>query len=482
MKNSQKLWLAFLLPGAAFWIVDALYSYLSSYHNTFIEALLTRLTPRELIVRLLVLILSTGGAYLFHHAGRSAEKSKRAPVKKDGADQTWNGKSDHARQLTALYRVTAVASKTLNLETVLTASIDEVLTAMNCQIGMIYLVNENNGSLELASQRGFATSLYTHHHALETIYALMLQVFEKNSPQVVNNISPYSLPPLSQYGDQLMTFYGAPMHARSQVVGVLGFFEGQEQNMGTEDVALMALIANQIGIAAENARLHKKAEEIAITGERQRLARDLHDSVSQSLYSITLFAEASRQLALSGDLSTLENELSFLKEAALQALKEMRLLVFELRPSALENLGLIEAIQQRLDGVEKRLGIETHLLVDETINLHPHIQEPLYYISQEALNNVLKHAEATKVTISIIQLGENTIQLSIEDNGKGFILDPAQQGAGMGLTNMYARVEKIPGVLAIHTSEGNGTMVCIQVQLTPLIIDSSENTEEIHER
>lgn len=481
MKNSRIQWYVLLLLGAAFWILDALYSHLYLNQGTFIETLATRMTPRDLVVRLFVLGLSVGIAYLFYQTGRANERNRRAQTANQEAVLIQKEKLDHARQISALYKVTSVASKTLNLETVLNASIDEVLSAMNCQIGVIYLVSENSGSLELAVQRGFATSLYTHHHALQTIYALVMQVFEQNRTQIVGDISSYSLPPLSQHGNHHLTFYGAPMHARGQVVGVLSFFEGRGQRVGAEDVALLASIADQVGIAAENARLHKKAEEIAITGERQRLARDLHDSVSQSLYSVTLFAEASRQLALSGDLSTLEKELSFLKEASLQALKEMRLLVFELRPSALDKLGLIEAIQQRLDAVEKRLGIETHLLVDETIYLHPHIQEPLYYICQEALNNVLKHAEATKITISIIQLGENTIQLSIEDNGKGFNLDLATQGGGMGLANMSVRVEKIPGVLTIHTSEGNGTMVCIQVQFAPSIFDVSPIPEEINE-
>jgi signal transduction histidine kinase len=481
MKNSGKLWLVLLLPGAAFWILDAMYSHLYFYQGTFIETLITRLTPRDIFVRLAVFVLSTGFAYLFYQTGRAEVNFKNAHIKKDEPQPVQNGNHELHRQLSALYKVTAASSQTLNLETVLNTSIDEVLSAMNCQISTIHLVSETDESLELAAQRGFAASLYTHHFSLETIRALVGQVFENNTPQIVGDISPYSLPPLNQYGTQKLTFSGVPMHARGQVVGVLCFFEDQGQPVESDDVALLASIADQIGIAVENARLHKKAEEIAITGERLRLARDLHDSVTQSLYSVMLLAEASRQRALSGDLSTLENELSHLREAAQQALREMRLLVFELVPSSLEELGLIEAIQQRLDAVEKRLGIETHLLVDETINLPQNIHEPLYYISQETLNNVLKHAEATKVTISILQLGENSIQITIEDNGKGFNLDLAHQAGGMGLANMYARVEKINGTLTIHTSEGNGTMACIQVQTAPLMPDGLSITEDIHE-
>ena len=135
--------------------------------------------------------------------------------------------------------------------------------------------------------------------------------------------------------------------------------------------------------------------------ERNRLARDLHDSVTQSLYSLTLYAEAaSRQLAV-GALDVVAEHLGELRQAARQALQEMRLLIFELRPVALEEQGLVGAFRARLDAVEARAGVRTSLETRGDARLSPAIETGLYGIAQEALNNALKHANASEIRVSL---------------------------------------------------------------------------------
>ena len=210
----------------------------------------------------------------------------------------------------------------------------------------------------------------------------------------------------------------------------------------------------------ENEMLRQQAAEKAILEERNRLARDLHDSVTQSLYSLTLFAEATQRLVNSGDIERANGYLAQVGETAQQALKEMRLLVYELRPVALEEVGLIGALQQRLDAVEGRAGVETQLLVNDIIELPPTVEEALYRIAQEALNNTLKHANASAVTVQILSQSDH-VRLSIEDNGCGFDLPSASSSGGMGLRSIRERCEGLGASLEMISNEGSGTQIIV---------------------
>lgn len=211
-------------------------------------------------------------------------------------------------------------------------------------------------------------------------------------------------------------------------------------------------------------------EELAVVEERNRLARDLHDSVTQSLYSVTLFAQAALDRAGAGDLGQTERSLVRVVATAAQALKEMRLLVYELRPLALEEESLADALQKRLDAVERRSGTETRLIVEMNgdLNLPNGVEDELYHISQEALNNSLKHAQATMVTVRLSQAaGGNHLILEIIDDGCGFDLNAAKESAGLGLISMQERVDNLGGELMIETSAANGTCVTVDLELSP---------------
>lgn len=250
-----------------------------------------------------------------------------------------------------------------------------------------------------------------------------------------------------------------PLKAKSGVIGALMALSDRRAAFDRSDCDVLQSLANQAAIALENARLYTQAQQAAVLEERQRLARDLHDSVTQSLYSVTLLAETGRLASGKNDLPTAESCLQRLGEVAQQSLKEMRLLVFELRPPVLEQVGLVGVLQQRLDAVEARAGVERCLLVEGVIELSAAQEEALYRIALEALNNALKHAMATAVTVRIRADGAG-VRLEIIDNGRGF--DPAHVGGGgMGLQTMRDRAEAIGGLLEIHSQPGNGTRVVV---------------------
>jgi signal transduction histidine kinase len=250
-----------------------------------------------------------------------------------------------------------------------------------------------------------------------------------------------------------------------QLVGTLNIYTvGQARHFDDEELALLRGLANQAAQAIENVRLRQGAEQAVVMAERHRLARELHDSVTQSLYSLTLLAEGWQRLARAGRLESIEDSLAELGEIAQQALKEMRLLVHELRPPDLERDGLLEALHQRLGAVEKRAGVEARLIADDVVEL-PSVAEPeLYRIAQEALNNALKHAAATSV---VVRIGTDSgrVELEVADDGCGFDPEAIDGQQGVGLVSMRERAEKLGGALEIESLPGQGTKVKVSVEV-----------------
>jgi signal transduction histidine kinase len=253
-----------------------------------------------------------------------------------------------------------------------------------------------------------------------------------------------------------------PLIIHDEVYGGLVLYYSESRVFSGEEVDLAVAFADQVALAIENARLHLQAEEAAVLEERGRLARDLHDSVTQSLYSLTLLAEGWRRLAEAGRLDGVDDPLTELGEIAQQALKEMRLMVHELRPPALEQEGLLGALHHRLGAVEKRAGVEARLVAEAVIELPPAVEEGLYLIAVEALNNALKHAAANAVTIRV-RADRERVALEVKDNGLGFDLGTIDEIRGMGLVSMQERAEKLGGTLTIDSAPGEGTRVLVSV-------------------
>ncbi|HSL46125.1 MAG TPA: sensor histidine kinase, partial [Anaerolineales bacterium] len=167
-----------------------------------------------------------------------------------------------------------------------------------------------------------------------------------------------------------------------------------------------------------------------------------------------------------GEIHKVIDNIARLGETAQQALKEMRLLVYELRPLALETAGLADALQHRLDAVEKRAGVNTKLRVELDAELSADVENTLYRIAQETLNNSLKHAEATIISVSLWSR-EQEVQMEIVDNGKGFDAEHMQDGAGLGLVSIRERIEALGGTSWITSRPAEGTRISVNIPLKP---------------
>jgi PAS domain S-box-containing protein len=259
-----------------------------------------------------------------------------------------------------------------------------------------------------------------------------------------------------------------PLIYRGKALGLLGFDSVRAEKTWEKDSIALLRIVGEVFV---NALQHKRAQEALQTAtltERSRLARELHDSVTQSLYSVIMYTEAAARLLTSGKQATAAEYLRDARDTAQEALREMRLLIFELRPLALEESGLAGALQARLDAVEKRGGVQAELRVAGVEGMADAewlplaAQRELYYIAQEALNNSVKHAKAHHLQVCL-QLEGGAVRLEVVDDGIGF--DPATAGGrgGLGLPGMGERVQRLGGRLQIESAPGQGTKVSVEV-------------------
>lgn len=255
-----------------------------------------------------------------------------------------------------------------------------------------------------------------------------------------------------------------PIITNKQVIGVLDVESDRLDDFDETDLEVMTLLANQAGIAIENARLYKNAKKAAALEERQHLARELHDSVTQSLYGITLYSQAAAGHLAMDHYEQVDRYLDEINETSMEALAEMRLLIYQLRPPVLEKEGLLTALQARLTAVEGRAGVKTHLKAELVDRLPFAMEEGLYHIAQEALNNALKHSHARSVNIALCQNGP-VITLEIVDNGIGFDVAKAYQEGKMGLPDMDEHAVELGGRLAVTSEPGKGTRVKVDVIL-----------------
>lgn len=255
-----------------------------------------------------------------------------------------------------------------------------------------------------------------------------------------------------------------PMAVKSKVTGGLCVAHSEPGKYSEREAALIQAIASQAAVAIENARLYERAQELAVLQERQRLARDLHDSVAQSLYSLTLMAEAARRLINAGNTERGGGYLARIGESAQQLLKEMRLLVYELRPLVLERDGLAAALKQRLETVENRTGVESSLVVEGSGLVPELIEVELFRIAQEALNNSLKHSGASSVAIRLCTAPEQ-VTLAISDNGRGFSPGAMGDKGGLGLVSMRERAQRLGGRLDFESGPGEGASITVCIPI-----------------
>jgi signal transduction histidine kinase len=263
---------------------------------------------------------------------------------------------------------------------------------------------------------------------------------------------------------QMRSFLGVPIVARGRrVIGALYLTDREgAAEFSAEDERIIALLAAHAALAIENARLHERSRELSIVEERNRLARELHDSVTQRLFGVVLAAESASTL-LERDAAAAGEELARVRELARGAMEELRAVVFELRPASLEAEGLAAALRKHVDVLRRVSGSRIDLRVGDPPRLGAEDAGQVFRIAQEALQNALRHADAEHIQVRL-EDGRGRLRLSVADDGRGFdVATRTVRGRRLGLTSMEERAAELGGRLEIASAPGEGTRVSLEV-------------------
>ncbi len=259
----------------------------------------------------------------------------------------------------------------------------------------------------------------------------------------------------------MASFLGVPIISRGAIAGA--FYLTDKEGAATfsdDDQALIQTFAAHAALALENARLHERSRELSIVEERNRLARDLHDAVTQKLFGVVLAAESGTAL-LQRDVTQAAAQLALVRDLAREAMEELRSVIVHLRPAALESQGLAVALAKHVEVLSRSHDREIALAVEGDEPVAAAVEGDIFRIAQEALHNAVRHAGAARIAVRL-RCEPDGVQLTVTDDGSGFDTG-AVRSRSLGLTTMAERARAAGGTLAIESAPGAGTTVRLEV-------------------
>jgi signal transduction histidine kinase len=375
------------------------------------------------------------------------------------------------RELSLLLKASHEVASTLEIRPLMSTILAELKTVVDYTGAAILRIQEDQLIL-LDYQGPLAPAQIEHMLRLfnqSSTFALMREVALRSDLHLDTRFTSAYIKEAHADAQQAETIFrqfrgwiAAPLVVQERTIGVLAMHHRRSHFYTPHHASLAFALANSAAIALENAYLHEQAQALAVLQERQHLSRELHDSVSQAFYGICLSAHSALE-ALGSDPCEARASLEHLLVYTEVGLAEIRALLFELRPELLETEGLVVALRKRVVMLQthSRLPVEVLLEAEPAIPLES--KHALYRVAQEALHNVVKHAQAGRVTLRLTG-GAQELVLAISDDGRGF--DTAASFPGhLGLRSMQERVTQLDGVLSIESARGAGTTVIARVPL-----------------
>lgn len=382
--------------------------------------------------------------------------------------------SDRTRELSTVLEISHRIASTLELGPLLNLILEQIESILPYSGAAIYTLEEGSrlkvAAYLLPGLPALPTSLtlpVDHAGPFRPVIAekrVLILDDVHHQPPLALAFQESGLPVPTSIFQHSRSWIGIPLLLRDQVTGLLSLTHEQPGYYTQTHARLALAITHQITIAIENAHLYEQAQDLATLEERNRIARELHDSVTQLLYGISLYSTAASRSAGKGKMDQVERNLAEIKENALQALQEMRLLILELDPPLLQKHGLVAALKASLESIESRAGLETVLRTDGIARLPGTIEPDLYRIAMEALNNLVRYARAKKVTVDL-GIYDHRVILDICDNGVGFEPEYVRDSGGLGIHNMTQRANRLGGNLVITSKPGAGTRIRVEIPL-----------------
>ena len=367
-----------------------------------------------------------------------------------------------------LNAISNAASHSIMLDDFLSESIYQIIYPFQSQVVGIFLLEDGNEKnhqdrqFRLAAHFGLAPDGMIDIETFYTQTWIFDEVVRTKQPIIVGGTQDDNQLPAILREAEIASLIILPLLTQagenSRLLGCMLLGRKNNEAYSQDEVIRLMTIAEQIANLIDSDRRRQLA--IALS-EREKLMRDLHDSVSQKLYGLVTLTEAAQAALEAGSKVVPSQVLAKIGENARQAVKEMRLFLYQMQPVDLEKGDLISALHHRLGAVEGRADIQARFMPDEGVSVSKDKEIALYYIAQEALNNILKHARANTVLVKLRQTRKNVI-LEVIDNGEGFDPQKADK-SGIGLQNMRSRTAQINGQLKIISKPGLGTTIKVMV-------------------
>ncbi|MGA3057670.1 MAG: GAF domain-containing sensor histidine kinase [Candidatus Limnocylindrales bacterium] len=369
-----------------------------------------------------------------------------------------------SNELSALDVATRGIAGVLDLDRVLQLITDRVRELAHARYAALGIVDQEGG-IERFITSGITRAERERIGAPPRGLGLLGAIARENRPVRVHDINtdprrngmPPNHPPMG-------TLLGVPIGAKGRSIGRLYLTNKQPSGDFTEDdERLVEMFALHAGIAIENARLHEQVQRLAIVEERERIGRDLHDGIIQSIYAVGLSLEDVPDL-MADEPEVAKARVERAIDSLDQSIRDIRNFIFGLRPELLEQAGLVGGLEALADEfrVNSMVDIDLDTSAVEEIGLPPDVTGQLLSIAREALSNIARHSKATRGSVEVEARGGH-VKMVVSDNGVGFDPGGVRGPAHQGLLNMRARVASIGGSLAVESELGRGTRIIVEV-------------------
>lgn len=372
------------------------------------------------------------------------------------------------RELSILNTIAEALNREVDLLRALSVALGHVATLLDLHTGWIFLVDEDTGETYLAATQDLPPVLVQHPRLMQnTCYCLDTYLAgDMGGAANVNVITCTRLKGLVDGTDGLRYHASIPLYARGKKLGVLNVASRDWRELSADDLRLLYTVGDLLSMAIERALLFARRSEIGAVEERNRLAREIHDTLAQGLTAITLQLEtADALLESNADTERVRKAVQQAMTLTRANLEEARRSVLDLRAAPLEGKTLAQAVADLLENWSKTAEVQTHLEIEGGRRSLPvRIEAGLYRVVQESLTNIRRHAHANTVTIRISMTPEN-VHLMIEDDGYGFDPSNIPQEGRYGLIGLNERVKLLGGTLNLQSNPNSGTRVEVQIPL-----------------
>ena len=369
------------------------------------------------------------------------------------------------RELAILNAIAQALNESVDLAASLSAALSRVAELLGLRAGWVWLLDERTGEAYLAASQNLPPGLADHPERMEG-WCYCLETFRDgnlNGAANVNVVTCSRLKWLAEGTEGLQYHASIPLYARGRKLGVMNVASPEWRRLSPDDLRLLHTVGDMLGIAVERARLFSRSAEAGAAEERNRLAREIHDTLAQGLAATALHLDAAEALLDSGaDAARVRAAVHRALEMTRRNLEDARRSVLDLRALPLEGRPLAEALDELVAGAAGGPAIR----LEKLGSAHPlpgRVEVALYRAAEEALGNALRHADARNVAVRLL-VEPSTVSLVVQDDGRGF--DPAAVPAGrVGLLGMRERARLVGGEVRLESAPGKGTRIAIVLPL-----------------